>query len=42
MWSGALFIGLTAKMRVPKPRTRQKWMPSTPAQPRMSAPFGVQ
>ena len=36
------FIGLTAKTISPKPRTKQKWMPSTPAQPKIEAPLGVQ
>lgn len=36
------FIGLTAKTVSPKPWTKQKWMPSTPAQPKIEAPLGVQ
>ena len=33
---------LTENTIPPKSRTKQKWMPSTPAQPKIDAPFGVQ
>ena len=36
------FIGLTANTVSPKPRTKQKWIPSTPLRPNTRAPFGVQ
>ena len=35
-------MGLTANTVRPNPCTKQKWMPSTPAQPMTDAPFGVQ
>ena len=37
-----VLAGLTAKTIPPKPRTKQKWIPSTPVQPNTDAPFGVQ
>ena len=36
------FMGLTAKTIPPNPCIKQKWIPSTPAQPNIEAPFGVQ
>lgn len=40
--SSAPLAGLTARIISPVSGAVQKWMPSTPARPRIAAPTGVQ